>query len=217
MDYLSMSKKYFVGQPLNLSILNEIEFFNLFYQGKLNDSNLALVSLVKYSRSLNSSLLLHHRLFYLGSLEFLAGNYTQALQIISSCEEIDKDKGGWNIIKRVMVTLCRIELKDLESADMKLSNLDKFIKRVLKTKSIRPRYLIIIRILRKLINENFDYSKVYNSRKKYFDLLESTDSDYCWEIKSPELIIFEEWFRSKTIKKSYDHQKIMSEKFNVTS
>ena len=56
---------------------------------------------------------------------------------------------------------------------------------------------MILRILLKLINEGFDFEKVYNQRKKYFDLLESNDPEYVWKIKSPELIIFHEWFKKK--------------------
>ncbi len=129
------------------------------------------------------------------------------------CHELDRDKEGWNIIKRIMITLCRIELKDYESLDLKISSLDKFIKRLLKTKNIKPRYLIIIRILRKLINDNFDYPKVFASRQKYFKLLSSEDPDYRWELKSPELVMFDEWFKSKMKKKAYNHEAIMQQRF----
>ena len=112
-----------------------------------------------------------------------------------------------------MITLFRIEMEDYESVDLKLSSLVKFIKRLLKTKSIRPRFLTIIRILRKLINENFDYTKVYQNRKKYFDLLESNDPHYCWEIKSPELVVFEKWFKAKMERKFYDHKDAMKKVF----
>ncbi len=214
---LEVARSYFVNQPLNLSILNEIEFFNLFYQGKLEDADQALRSLVKYSRSVNSPLLLNKRLFFKGCVEFINGNYVGALETLLACAEIDKDKEGWNILKKIMITLCRIELEEYESVDLKLSSLDKFIKRILKTKSIRPRYLIIIRILRKLINENFNYSTVYVSRKKYFDLFKADLKDHGWEIKSPELVIFEEWFKAKMYKKPYNHVEIMKEKFSPAS
>ncbi len=213
LDKIIVSKKYFINQPLNMSILNELEFYNLFYLGEKAKAENSLKSLVKYSRSLNSPFLLNKRIFYEACMEFINNKFINALSIFKDCEEIDKDKEGWNIIKRIMITLCRIELEEYESVDLKLSNLDKFIKRLLKTKNIRPRYLLIIRILRKLINENFNYAKVYSNRKKYFELLESDDADYTWEIKSPELVVFEEWFKFKIAKRNYDHSEVMRNKF----
>ena len=213
LEKLIIAKEYFANQPVNLAILNEIEFYNLFYRGDLDQSSLCLDDLIKYTRTVNTPLLLDKRIFFKGCLRFIQGDYQQALDLIIDCNELDKDKEGWNITKRIMITLCRIEIQDYESVDLKINSLDKFIKRLLKTKNVRPRYLIIIRILRKLINENFDYRKVYTSRLKYFNQLSSDDSDYRWEIKSPELVIFDEWFRSKMKKKTYDHKIIMNNIF----
>ena len=213
LDKLSVAKEYFVNQPVNLAILNEIEFYNLFYRGDLDQSSLSLEDLIKYTRTVNTPLLLDKRIFFKGCIKFIQGDFHQALDLIIQCNELDRDKEGWNIIKRILITLCRIELQDYESVDLKINSLDKFIKRLLKTKNVRPRYLIIIRILRKLINENFDYRKVYTSRLKYFNQLSSADPDYGWEIKSPELVIFDEWFKSKMNKKNYDHKIIMSQIF----
>ena len=213
LEKLIIAKQYFANQPVNLAILNEIEFYNLFYRGDLDQSSLCLDDLIKYTRTVNTPLLLDKRIFFKGCLRFIQGDYQQALDLIIDCNELDKDKEGWNITKRIMITLCRIEIQDYESVDLKINSLDKFIKRLLKTKNVRPRYLIIIRILRKLINENFDYRKVYTSRLKYFNQLSSDDSDYRWEIKSPELVIFDEWFRSKMKKKTYDHKIIMNSMF----
>jgi hypothetical protein len=102
--------------------------------------------------------------------------------------------------KRILTIVNRIEANDLESADLKVLSLEKFIKRILKFRHVRKRDVIILRILIKLINENFDFKKVYSQRKKYFDLLESQNPEYAWKIKSPELIIFHDWFKKRCMK-----------------
>lgn len=212
-DKLVMAKEYFVNQPANLAILNEIEFYTMFYRGNIDESRLCLEALIKYTRTVNTPILLDKRIFFKGCIEFIRGEFKEALELMLQCHELDKDKEGWNIIKRIMITLCRIELEDYESVDLKINSLDKFIKRLLKTRNIKPRYLIIIRVLRKLINDNFDYTKVFASRTKYFNQLTSEDPEYRWEIKSPELVIFDEWFKSKMKKKAYDHKAIMQHIF----
>ncbi len=210
---IEKARPFFQNQPLNLSILNEIQFYAYFYYGDISNSEKVITQLFDLSKVVNSPLVLSKIIYYSSCLFFIERNYPLALSRYNDCGEIDQDKEGWNVIKRIMITLCRIELEEYESVDLKLSNLDKFIKRVLKTKAIRPRFILIIRILRKLINENYDYSKVYLSRKKYFDLIESNDAEYVWEIKSPELIVFSEWFRSKMEKRNYDHSSIMKTLF----
>ncbi|MCX6275833.1 MAG: hypothetical protein NTV09_11570, partial [Bacteroidetes bacterium] len=64
---------------------------------------------------------------------------------------------------------------------------------------IRKREKLIMRILLNLVNEGYDFERVYKNRKRYLDLLESDDPDYAWKIKSPELIIFTEWFKKKML------------------
>ena len=117
--------------------------------------------------------------------------------------EIEKDKEGWNLGKRVLTIINRIEANDFESADLQVMNLEKFIKRILKFRHVRKRDVVILRILIKLINEGFDFTKVYEQRKRYFDLLESNDAEHAWKIKSPEVIVFHEWYKAKMEKKEY--------------
>jgi len=211
------AKQFFRSQPVNLTILKEIELYAYFYKGNLDDCSQLAGFLTIESRKVNSPLV-YNKIYYLSAcIDFVKSDFIISLNKLDECEEIDKDKEGWNIVKKIMVLLCRIEIGELESVDLNLGNLDKFMKRILKTKHIRSRYVIVVRILRKLINENFDYEKVYRSRKKYFDLLESKEDMYRWEIKSPELVIFEEWFKCKMKKKSYDHKEIMNRKFSKVS
>jgi len=210
-----VAKSYFKGQVVNLSVLSEIEFYAYFYKSDVVSSKEISKSMLDFSRGGNSPLIFSKINYYFATVHFVIGEFEIAMDKYRECENIDRDREGWNIIKRIMVTLCRIELGDYESVDLSISSLDKFIKRVSKTKHIRSRYILIMRILRKLINENLDYKKVYKSRKKYFELLESQDEMYKWEIMSPELIVFEEWFKSKMNNKYYNHKEVMKRTLSI--
>lgn len=214
LDRIAMARKYFVNQPLNLSVLREIELYATFYKGDISASENIVTSLMADSKKAGSAVVQSKIAFYAACIDFVQGNIISALNKYNESQEIEKDKEGWNIIKRIMTTLCRIELNEYESVELKLTSLDKFIKRIIKTKNIRPRYLLIVRILRKLINSNFDYNLVYQSRKKYFDLLDSEDENYTWAIKSPELVVFEAWFKFKMKKQLYDHKQVMGRLFS---
>jgi hypothetical protein len=215
LSFIDKAKKYFKDYPLQLSILSSIEFYGHFYTNEIENALENLQLMVRLSTSSPSKFIMSQINYFMACLHFLKGDIKKSLDQLGNTEEVDEDKEGWNIIKRIMIILCRIELNDSESTDLKISNMDRFIKRVIKSKHIKPRYIIISRILRKLVNENFNYVKVYQSRIKYFKLLEGNEAGYCWEIKSPELIIFEEWFRFKMKKVAYDNKEAMARKFHL--
>lgn len=197
MQYVQKAKKYFIDQPVNMSILEEIEFYIYFYLADLKHAKNIISKLANSPSSFNVSLLLSKWNYLFSCVLFSEHDYKGCLEKLENATEIEQDKEGWNFQKRILILLSRIEMQDLDSADLNLQSLDKFMKRSLKSKFVRPRFILIVRILRKLINENFDFKKVYESRKKYFELLQSDLPDYKWEIKSPELIIFHEWYLFK--------------------
>lgn len=203
------AKKYFKEQPVNLSIAEEIEFLIQLFTGKIDKAESIINKLANSPSALNVPLLLSKWTYMKACICFLKHNFKDAIDLFSRSSEIEKDKEGWNFTKRIMILLSRIELNDLDSADLDIQSIDKFMKRLQKDKYIKPRLILIVRILRKLIDENFDYKKVYKLRKKYFEKLISNEPDYKWEIKSPELIIFDEWYMSKMNNSTYDSNNVI--------
>ena len=155
-----------------------------------------------YSRISKTPFLSSKRGSLFACLKTIGGDIKGSNELLLDVKEIEKDKEGWNIGKRVLKIINCIESNDLENADLKVLSLEKFIKRILKSRFVRKRDVLIIRILLKLINEGFNFEKVYKQRIKYFELLGGNDPEYAWKIKSPELIIFHEWFKRKVGKET---------------
>jgi len=192
-----LAQSYFEYKSINFDVSREIEFFARFYNGEISESEEIIDEIYNASRKRNTPFLYSKRAYLFACLCTIKGNINLSNDLLLEVKEIEKDKEGWNLAKRILIIINRIETKDLESADLKVLSLEKFIKRILKFRHVRKRDVIILRILLKLINESFDFEKVYQQRKNYFDLLEGQDPDYAWKIKSPELIIFHEWFKKK--------------------
>ncbi|REJ80443.1 MAG: hypothetical protein DWQ44_07110 [Bacteroidetes bacterium] len=212
LEYTARTKVLMQNHQLNFSLALELELLALIYWGKVERALPLSEKLQQLSYKLNNEYLLSRRLLMILNLHFINRNFQKVIELLTESREIDRDKEGLNIIRRLMTILCKIELNDLDSLELNIQNMDKYIKRMMKSKYIQPRYLIIFRILRKLINDNFDYKKVYSSRKKQFDLLYSGQKEYKWKIKSPELVIFEEWFLSKVEKSHYNHAEVMNKR-----
>ena len=188
------SKKYFKNLPLTLKIVDEILFYTYFYKFDFVNCNKILIdNIIKF----DDEVMKNKFQYFQSCLFFITGKYKDSLSALLNYNEIEKDKEGWNINRRILLILIRIELQEYESVDLQIQNLDRFIKRISKNKIITQRHVIILRILTKLIQENYNFNFVYQKRLKYFKLLESNYSQYEWQIKSPELIIFNDWFKYK--------------------
>ncbi len=197
--------KYLSESTVNVGIIREVEFNALFHSSSFGKAETLIEELYHGSRLSKTPFLFAKRAYLFACTKTLKGEFHESNTILGDVSEIEKDKEGWNIGKRILTIINRIEMGDFESVDLKVQNLEKHIKRTLKIKHVRKRNILILRVLLMLINEHFNFQKVYKSRQRYFNLLESNDADYRWQIKSPELIIFHEWFRSKVENRSYDH------------
>jgi hypothetical protein len=204
-EYAITASDHFKESLINLDIIKEFEFNILFHSCKFIEAEKVINELCRNSNKIKLPFI-HSKLYYLfGCLKTSIGEYDLSNKLLDGIKEIDKDKEGWNIGKRILSIINNIELNKFEIVEFQIQNLEKHIKRTMKSKHIRKRDILIARLLIKLMNENFNFDKVYQSRVKYLELLASTLPDYCWNIKSPELIIFHSWFKQKALNKNYDH------------
>ncbi len=195
--YAELSLKYFVNNDYNKALVEECLFYAYFYKKNYRKSTDIVNKLLKLPIANNISFNLNKWIFYSAVNSFVRNDFHNCILQLNNVTEINKDVEGWNINKRLIIIMTRIELKEYESVDLNVSSLERFIKRSLKNRDIRLRYIYILRILIKLINSNYDFDKVRESRKKYLELLNSTDNDLKWKIKSPEFVPFNNWFISK--------------------
>ena len=196
-ENIRKAEKLYDAKSLNYDLAREIEFYAQFHSGKMNLAEEIIEEIYHSSRISDTPFQFSKRAFLFACLQTLKGEIEKSNDLLLDVKEIEKDKEGWNIAIRILTIINRIQAKDFESADLHVLNLEKFIKRRSKFRHVRKRDTAILRILLKLINENYDFKKVYNQRKRYFDLLESDDPEYRWKIKSTEMIVFHEWFRKK--------------------
>ena len=193
------ARKYFPNNIFNQALVDEYLFYTNFYLGNFKKANEIINRLVNLPKANIILFSINKWNYFNAVLDFVNKNYQFSISKLSNIVEIDKDKEGWNINKRLLLIMCRIELQQFESADLQVNSLEKFIKRSLKKRDIRLRYIYILRILIKLINSNYNFRQVYESRMRYFQMIDSEEISLKWKIKSPELIKFDDWFKSKFI------------------
>jgi hypothetical protein len=79
----------------------------------------------------------------------------------------------------------------------------KYLNRLAKTNFLNPRFAIILKICMVIVRENLDINRIEKKKKlilKYLEVMKKEDMK--WQIKSPELINFEDWIAAKFVIKS---------------
>jgi len=133
----------------------------------------------------------------------MKGKHSEVYKNLAETKEIEKDKEGWNIYIRLVQILQQLELKKTDVAQSYIESLRKHIERN-KSREIHPRLLLIVKTLRGLAKEGFNYKDTWKKHDDRFELLSSeTDADYSWKILSPELIRFDVWFEAKARRLTY--------------
>ncbi len=198
------SYPFYQNQPFNLGIAKEIEFYVHFYAGNLNDAEELISHLIRASGS--TSFQIEKRNFLLANVLVLKKHNREAHRLLQETKEIEKDKEGWNLGIRILSIINQLEGDKLDLADMNIESMRKHIDRTAKLKAVRKRDVVILKLLTRLGRNSFQFKQVYKKYKAQFDLLESNDPEYRWEMRTHEMIVFHHWFKAKAIGKEYDYR-----------
>jgi len=192
-----LARKFYKLNSYNFKTTKEIEFLAEYYQGQL-ESSLSVVNELLETTDLNRTPFHYAKRVYLKAcVLFMQGEYRKSYFLLQDTKEIEKDKEGWNIGRRIMSILNHIEIDLLDVADSEIESMRKHIGRLRALDSVRKRDKIILQLLMQLEKHSFDFKKVYELHQESFKALASTEKDLRWEVKTPEMIIFHKWFEAK--------------------
>jgi len=188
----------------NIELNKETEFFANFYRGDYADAKFIINELAEKTDSEENGFSYSKYAYFSACCSFLDGSHSEVSKKLAETKEIEKDKDGWNIAVRILGIMHQIENEDFDLADSRIESMRKHIERTMKEKDIRPRFIIILKTLRDLVNNGFDFQKIWETRQNYFDLLANdADETHRWRILSPELIRFDVWFEAKATRSTY--------------
>jgi len=189
-----------IFNPLSIEahvVVKETLFRDFYYLGELTLAISIATEIAKNTNPNNSPF--HHakRVYLKACAHFAQGEFKEALQNLHTTKEIENDKEGWNIGKRLLTILIYLELGDWDAAETGITNLRMHIQRLKPKGTVRQRDTIILKVLQKLVFASFDYPQVLDKHPDLFELLDRTDRDYRWQVKSPEMVVFHHWFQDK--------------------
>jgi methyl coenzyme M reductase subunit C-like uncharacterized protein (methanogenesis marker protein 7) len=110
---------------------------------------------------------------------------------------LEKDKEGWRVWLSIMRIICQIERNDLPDADLQVQSFKKYIQRWEQRSEIRERDKLVFSVLDSLNRHYLDFNAVAAAEEENLTVLAYPKGDLRWDAKSPELILFHDWFKCK--------------------
>jgi len=203
-NYIQKSIQWSKDQgSINYVLALQQQINSIFFLGKYNQADLFLdklmsLEIIQKYPYYNTKLMFQRAMIFFGSKRF-----ADAKDHLSNLKEIEKDKEGWNVWIRIMRILCSIELLKLNLIDYDVENFRKYLQRISKQYEVRERDRLILSILVELDRSDFDFGEVAQKKSEALAKLQSTDKAYRWDPKSPEMILFHDWFDAKLNKRPY--------------
>lgn len=179
----------------------ELMFYCQFFLGKYQTALAEIEKILPPTETMPENYRFGKRVYLKANCLFIMGDYSGTLRLLNQINPIEEDKEGWNIGVRILTILSLFELDMHDEAASKIQALSTFIST--NKVILNRRGKIIYQLLLKFKPSGFDFRSVYLKESEKIKLLDSTDIEYQWKIKSPELVIFNQWFFAKAFKQPF--------------
>jgi hypothetical protein len=181
----------------------EREFYGHYYANRFGQARMILQELLANDVGKHTAFRRGRRQYLLANILFLQGMYRETNDLLLELNAIETDSEGWNVGLRVLLIMTDIERSLHELAGKRIESTRKHLRKLEQQDKLRLRDRVIYEVLRELDANSYDFKATYQQMPDEFALLRSNRENYRWEVKTPEMIIFHEWFFAHVIKIDY--------------
>jgi len=194
--YAKNAQQFHLNSSLNYLISKEQEFYAYFYGRNYKEVIKCIQEMQKHSMVDTGGYRKSTFIYYEACVLFATNQFKDALQLLNKSLEIEKDKTGWNIALRILMAMIFIELNKMGEASTSIATLRKHIERTSKTKEIKERDILILKLLREFEKDGFKRNERNKTAVKLLAELSDKDKPTAWNYFTPELIPFHEWAKA---------------------
>lgn len=197
LEHADKAAEYFKDTTVNLNVVREAQFKLHLFSHHFEEAESIIANLYESSAKQKTSFLFYKRTYLYACLKSIQGDPKRSEELLAEVREIEKDKEGWNIGIRLLQIMNLIDRGKSDVVESQVVNLKKYLLRLKGQRQALKRYSVILRILTRLMNDNYRFGVTFRRSGKYFDLLQSADDAYAWSVNGPEIVAFHEWFVSR--------------------
>ena len=129
------------------------------------------------------------------NIKFIQGNYKATLQLLERHSFLKSDRSGWRLGYKILEMMCIVELGNYDWLPYRIDTFRKLVNDIKKENTARPK--LMLKLLKRLIKENFDFDTTTAKMQQELSLLQSNTGEYFCDILGYEVIRFDEWWVSK--------------------
>lgn len=199
----SFNKKavtYFIKNSVHMSMSYMQGFYSYFYSGNYSRASHYVSQLISQPKSNAGQFRSSIYIYFKACLLFAQGQYKEAQVLLREPLEIEKDKTRWNISLRILNIMIFVELNKKNEAIRANEALRKFLERTRKIDELKPRDLLISKLLKEMEKSNFVFDEENSLATQLLSQLSDKNSEVAWEHYTSELIPFHEWVEGKRVK-----------------
>lgn len=194
------AKSCFLPDTFHDLICTEQGFRTYFYSKKYAGASSCLSMLLAHPTSNSGRFRKSKFIYNKACLLFAQGQYKEAQVLLREPLEIEKDKTRWNISLRILNIMIFVELNKKNEAIRANEALRKFLERTRKIDELKPRDLLISKLLKEMEKSNFVFDEENSLATQLLSQLSDKNSEVAWEHYTSELIPFHEWVEGKRVK-----------------
>ncbi|MGQ0827541.1 MAG: tetratricopeptide repeat protein [Bacteroidota bacterium] len=191
------AQEYYIKNSLESIISKEQEFYAYIYDQNIPQAFRCIEELLAHSLVDTGEFRKSKYLYYQACVLFISTKYKEALDLLKMSMEIEKDKTRWNISLRILNIMIYIELGKTDEAERALESLRKHVERISRENEVKPRYILIVKLLKKLEKHRFICDPFNPEISKMLKELSKKNSSASWEHNSSELVLFHKWLEQK--------------------
>ncbi|MDQ3048433.1 MAG: hypothetical protein M3R27_12865 [Bacteroidota bacterium] len=191
------AQNFYIENSFNFIIAKEQEFHACFYGMEYEKAMSCIRLLLDHSLLDTGEFRKSKYIYYQACVFFRQDKFKDALQLLNTSLELEKDKTRGNLIIRIFHIMIFIELDKLNEASSSIESLRKYLDRTGKGEDIQPRHILISKVLRELEKSGFEYKSDNLTIQKQLKELADKKGPAAWEYYTSGLIPFHEWLEKK--------------------
>lgn len=198
--YAKSAQTNYIFDSFNYLISKEQEFYAYFYAGIYKNAFICTKNLLEHSLADTGKFRKSKFMYYQCCILFKTKKFKEALTLLNKSLEIEKDKTRWNISLRILNIMLFIELNKINEASISLESLRKYMERTCKNEEVEPRTILIVKLLKELEKDGFEYRAKNTKVAKMIIELSAKNKNNSWEHYTSELSPFNKWLGKRKIK-----------------
>lgn len=200
LKYSTKAKGILSEKHFNRFRCYETEFHAYFYQGNYPKALEKINLLLKLDDARSAEFRMGKREYQKACVLFMLKKHAEVHKLLTALNPIENDMEGWNLALRTLYIMNDIELEKTDNAANRIENMRKHLEKLKNSRVDCQREILKFEILRTLVNTKFDFVQTRNKRREELVKLADRKAKWRWNVLTPELIIFDQWFESRVFK-----------------